>query len=91
MTLRHGSFALVLAAIILAACTVKPLLFAAPSTTDASKDGAAVPANAPTINPLKVGDAVPAVVVQTADGQPLDLRAAVANKPAILLFYLGHW
>lgn len=41
--------------------------------------------------PLAAGARVPAVVVQTVEGHDLDLAAAVAQKPTLLIFYRGSW
>ncbi|MDX1681252.1 MAG: peroxiredoxin-like family protein [Akkermansiaceae bacterium] len=40
---------------------------------------------------LKVGDKIPDVSVTTAMGKALKLREAVADKPAVLIFYRGGW
>ncbi|MDK2857132.1 MAG: hypothetical protein PWQ89_251 [Verrucomicrobiota bacterium] len=42
-------------------------------------------------NPLQTGDPVPAVILRTVDGTPFDLKAAIAEKPAVLVFYRGGW
>lgn len=41
--------------------------------------------------PLAVGTSVPAALVQTVDGTELDLAAACADKPTLLIFYRGSW
>jgi peroxiredoxin len=41
--------------------------------------------------PLAAGARVPAVTVQTIEGTGLDLAAAVAEKPTLLIFYRGSW
>lgn len=41
--------------------------------------------------PLAAGARIPAVVVQTVEGNDLDLAAAVAQKPTLLIFYRGSW
>lgn len=41
--------------------------------------------------PLAAGARVPAAVVQTVEGDDLDLAAAVAGKPTLLIFYRGSW
>lgn len=41
--------------------------------------------------PLAAGARVPAAVVQTVAGADLDLAAAVAEKPTLLIFYRGSW
>lgn len=48
--------------------------------------------DASVIRPLQAGARMPAgSIVQTVDGQPFDLNAAVAKKPTILIFYRGGW
>ena len=39
----------------------------------------------------KVGDVIPDVAVKTTEGKPLNLRAAVASQPAVIVFYRGGW
>ncbi len=41
--------------------------------------------------PLPVGAQVPAATVKTVEGADLDLAAAVAQKPTLLIFYRGSW
>ena len=41
--------------------------------------------------PLPLGAKVPAALVKTMDGAELDLAAAVAGKPTLLVFYRGSW
>lgn len=41
--------------------------------------------------PLAAGARVPAVVVQTVEGNELDLATAAAQKPTLLIFYRGSW
>ena len=43
------------------------------------------------IRPPLIGAGVPAVTVQTAGGEEVDLRETVLGKPTILLFYRGGW
>ena len=50
-----------------------------------------VAASAADVNPLAAGDNLPAVVLKTASGQPFDLKAEVAKKPTVLIFYRGGW
>ncbi len=42
-------------------------------------------------SPLAVGDSVPDVRLRTATGAAFDLKEAVAEKPAVLIFYRGGW
>jgi peroxiredoxin len=41
--------------------------------------------------PLKIGDRVPEVVVQTVDGAEVALRAELAGQPSVVIFYRGGW
>jgi len=41
--------------------------------------------------PLTVGDAIPEVTLHTDKGENFDLRQAVAEEPAVLIFYRGGW
>ena len=43
------------------------------------------------IKHLGKGDKVPAVTVQNDNGEPIDLQAAVAQAPTVLIFYRGGW
>lgn len=59
---------------------------AQPTTTDDRV------ANAPDqICPLPVGSAVPAMQLQSLDGKPFDLTAALKTKPTILIYFRGGW
>jgi peroxiredoxin len=50
-----------------------------------------VPTSAQDIKPLLIGASVPDVTLRTAKGESFDLKAAVAKKPTILIFYRGGW
>ena len=52
---------------------------------------APLPASPKDICPLLVGEEVPAIELQTAEGQSFDLAAALVARPAILVFYRGGW
>lgn len=52
---------------------------------------AALASSATEAAPLAAGARVPAAVVQTVEGDKLDLAAAVAEKPTLLVFYRGSW
>ena len=52
---------------------------------------AALAPSAAEARPLAVGATAPAVTVQSPDGSPFDLGAALAEKPTILIFYRGGW
>ena len=48
-------------------------------------------AQAVEVKPLGVGADVPDVKVRTATGEAFSLKTAVAEKPAVLIFYRGGW
>lgn len=50
-----------------------------------------VPASATEIEPLAVGEALPATALFDANGEPFDLEQAVFSKPTVLIFYRGGW
>ena len=43
------------------------------------------------VRPLLLGSAMPDVDLKTLDGKPTTLKAQVAGKPAVLVFYRGGW
>lgn len=43
------------------------------------------------ISPLLIGEPVPQTILPDKDGRLLDLNKAIAEKPAILIFYRGGW
>jgi hypothetical protein len=43
------------------------------------------------ICPILVGDDLPNLVLKTADGEPFELKAAVATQPTVLIYYRGGW
>ncbi len=47
--------------------------------------------SAETAEPLKTGDSIPDVTLLDMDGNPFDLRKAVAEQPAAIIFYRGGW
>ncbi len=53
--------------------------------------GDEVPASAEEASPLKIGDKAPALTLKTPEKESFDLNAAIAEKPAILVFYRGRW
>jgi len=50
-----------------------------------------VPGSAAEVRPLLIGSEVPDVTLKTLDGADFELRAAVARKPTVLIFYRGGW
>lgn len=50
-----------------------------------------IPRAAPEVRPILIGADVPAVVLETVNGETFDLKAAVATQPTILIFYRGGW
>ena len=76
--------------------TLLPILalsatLAASAALLASPTFAAPAASADAVTPALIGTQVPTVEVRDADGQPFDLKAAVAKAPTILVFYRGGW
>lgn len=43
------------------------------------------------VSPLLVGQKLPELVLQTADGIPFDLNVENNQKPLVVVFYRGHW
>ena len=56
-----------------------------------SEAGAAQAAGPTAIHPVLIGTEVPAVTLFTPDGQPCNLRDALARKPTVLVIYRGNW
>ncbi|MCY3761919.1 MAG: hypothetical protein OXH50_11775 [Gemmatimonadetes bacterium] len=50
-----------------------------------------LPQSAGQVRPVLVGAALPPAVLTGDDEVSLDLGAAVAEKPAVLVFYRGGW
>ncbi len=50
-----------------------------------------LPISAEDVCPILVGTTVPKLTLTTASGSPFDLNAAIAKKPAVLIFYRGGW
>lgn len=68
------------------------LLFSALTLMAAALPGRAEFApSAAAAKPIAPGRPVPAVTVMTANGNALDLAAATAGRPTLLLFYRGGW
>ncbi|MHC4618187.1 MAG: peroxiredoxin-like family protein [Planctomycetota bacterium] len=51
----------------------------------------AVARSAEEIRPLLVGARLPELSLKTVDARPFDLSAAIAEKPAVIIFYRGGW
>ena len=72
-----------------------------PSVTKAQGDNAmdsnmkqvsyAIPQKPEDISPLLNGETIPMVTLTDVSGKSFDLNKAVAEKPAILIFYRGGW
>ena len=52
---------------------------------------AGVPQSAEEIRPLMIGAELPSAQVRALDGEAIDLRDAVGDRPALLIFYRGGW
>ncbi|MFC2169539.1 peroxiredoxin-like family protein [Acidobacteriota bacterium] len=50
-----------------------------------------IPDSADKISPLLVGAKVPSLVLTSIDNELFDLNEAIAQKPAVLIFYRGSW
>lgn len=50
-----------------------------------------VPDRAEDVQPLAEGQAAPAGVVHTAEGEPVDLAEQYRRQPTMLIFYRGGW
>lgn len=50
-----------------------------------------VAASAEVAKPLPVGAELPDVEVKSADGEVLNLREALGERPAVIVFYRGYW
>lgn len=67
-------------------------LSALPIMPGSAAAGAGEPAaTASEITPLVVGSSLPHLTVKSAGGEAVDLNAAVAEKPTILIVYRGGW
>lgn len=58
---------------------------------DTIKTVVGVPQKPEDISPLLVGEAIPQVKLVNVSGETVDLNAAIAAKPTILVFYRGGW
>ena len=67
------------------------VLFAAVLASVALHAAPAIAESADTARPLKRGASAPAIKLTAVDGQEVDLGAAFAAKPTILVFYRGSW
>ena len=70
-------------------CTATAALLAV-ATADAAEEKP-LPQSAGQVRPLLVGAALPPAVLTGDDDASLDLAAAVAEKPAVIVFYRGGW
>jgi len=43
------------------------------------------------ISPVLIGSTIPEVEVRDLEGKPVGLRAALAGRPAVLVFFRGEW
>ena len=50
-----------------------------------------IPNSPSEICPLLVGERTPSVTLKTPEGQDIDLKTAVSQKPTLLIFYRGGW
>ncbi|AEP28370.1 peroxiredoxin-like family protein [Brumicola nitratireducens] len=66
-------------------------LSAVVSTSALAIDRAVIADKAENVTPLLNGTTAPDVIVKTADGSPVSLRALLMQKPTVLIFYRGGW
>lgn len=50
-----------------------------------------IPTKPEDVSPLLIGENIPVIKVPDAMGKPFDLNSAIAQQPAILIFYRGGW
>ena len=62
-----------------------------PAGGEEGKTEQPLPASAEDVCPRLVGTEAPDVTLKAMDGTPFSLKAAVSEKPAILVFYRGWW
>ena len=53
--------------------------------------GSDIPQKAEDISPLLIGETIPDVKLLDVSGKTVDLKAEVAKKPTLLVFYRGGW
>ena len=52
---------------------------------------ATIPSSPKDVQPLEIGSAVPAVTVQTATGESVQLNTLTQGTPSVIVFYRGGW
>ncbi len=50
-----------------------------------------IPVSAKDIRPKIIGAKLPKLTLTTVEGNSFALNAAITEKPAVLIFYRGHW
>ncbi|MFC1958845.1 hypothetical protein ACFLV6_02905 [Chloroflexota bacterium] len=50
-----------------------------------------LPTSPKDICPILIGATVPELTLTTVNGSPFDLKAAIAEKLTVLIFYRGWW
>ena len=71
---------------------IRPILMLALLTLVAGAAAAeGYASSAEEIQPLLIGAKVPDVTLHTVDGKAVTLHQAVAEKPALVVFYRGGW
>ena len=71
--------------------SLRPFVFAAAFVLSTLGLRAGLAPTAAEAKPLSVGDKAPAALVQSVEGDTLDLSAALAGRPTLLVFYRGSW
>jgi peroxiredoxin len=54
-------------------------------------DSNSIPSKAEDIQPLSVGERVPSLTLEDADGAVFDLNKAIKKQPTVVIFYRGGW
>lgn len=61
------------------------------SGRDSAGAGQDYASSAQEIQPLLIGAQVPDVQLKTIDGDPVSIKDAMGDKPAVVIFYRGGW
>ena len=72
-------------------CLVATALLLSAGNIQAGEPDPHVAMSPDAVHPLLIGATIPRATLLNIDGSPFDLNAAVAEQPAILIFYRGGW
>lgn len=56
-----------------------------------AQNSTAIPEKAEYISPLLIGETLPKITLQDADGKVIELSSILKSKPTVLVFYRGGW